>query len=100
MIIIPTAYTEFAVESFDLDVVDYLIKPIALQRFIKAISRVSKLASINDEQKNSKSEDAFIFLKVDKKMVKVKLNDIIYIESLKDYIRVKTTDGSFVTLHR
>ena len=97
MIIITTAYREFAVESFDLDVVDYLIKPITLQRFMKAICRVSKLVSITDEQKISESEDAFIFLKADKKMLKVKLNDVFYIESLKDYIRVKTTDGSFVT---
>ena len=97
MTINTTAYREFTVESFDLDVVDYLIKPITLQRFMKAICRVSKLVSITDEQKISESEDAFIFLKADKKMLKVKLNDVFYIESLKDYIRVKTTDGSFVT---
>jgi DNA-binding LytR/AlgR family response regulator len=97
LIIITTAHREFAVESFELDVVDYLIKPITLQRFMKTISRVNKLVSLDEGQKKSEAEDSFIFLKVDKKMVKVKLNDICYIESLKDYIRVKTIEGSYVT---
>ncbi len=96
-ILISTAYREFAVECFELDVVDYLIKPITLQRFMKAISRVNKLVSLDKGQRKSEGEGSFIFLKVDKKMVKVKLDDICYIESLKDYIRVKTIESSYVT---
>lgn len=96
LVIITTAYREFAVESFELDVVDYLIKPIPLQRFMKAMSRVNKLISAVEEHVNS-SEEQFIFLKVDKKMIKVNLNDIYFIESLKDYIRVNTDSGSYIT---
>ena len=96
-VIITTAYREFAVESFELDVVDYLIKPIPLQRFMKAISKVNKLISFNEEREDTTSEDQFIFLKVDKKMIKVSLSEIYYIESLKDYIRVNTDSGSYIT---
>lgn len=97
VVVITTAYREFAVESFELDVVDYLIKPVSLQRFMKAISRVSKQFSIDEEQSDSISVEQFIFLKVDKKKIKVSLNEIYYIESLKDYIRVNTADRSYVT---
>jgi DNA-binding LytR/AlgR family response regulator len=97
LIIITTAHREFAVESFELDVVDYLIKPITLQRFMKTISRVNKLVSLDQGPRKSEAEESFIFLKVDKKMVKVKLDEICYIESLKDYIRVKTIEESYVT---
>ena len=94
--IITTAYREYAVESFELDVVDYLIKPIPLQRFMKAMSRVNKLLSSESDHEDT-NEDQFIFLKVDKKMIKVYLNDICFIESLKDYIRVNTVTGAYIT---
>jgi DNA-binding LytR/AlgR family response regulator len=96
-VIITTAYREFAVESFELDVVDYLIKPIPLQRFMKAMSRVNKLVSLNEDHEAPPNEDRFIFLKVDKKMLKIALDEIYYIESLKDYIRVNTDSGSYIT---
>ncbi len=97
-IVITTAYREYAVESFDLDVLDYLVKPIPFGRFIKAINKVySRINLEKDKQtENSFREDPYIFLKVDKKLMKIKLSDILYIESLKDYIKVNTVLGDYL----
>lgn len=97
-IVITTAYREFAVESFDLDVLDYLVKPIPFGRFLKAINKIQSQINLEKEKlvETSFKEDPFIFLKVDKKMMKIKLNDILYIESLKDYIKVFTVIGDYL----
>ena len=90
--IVTTAYREYAVESFDLDVLDYLVKPIPFARFLKSINKLSQkvLTESKDDQSKESKEKSFIFLKVNKKLVKVKFEDILYIESLKDYIKVFT----------
>ncbi|WP_139957515.1 LytR/AlgR family response regulator transcription factor [Flavicella sediminum] len=97
-IIITTAYREYAVDSFDLDVLDYLVKPIPFSRFLKAVNKVSHRINLEKEKLNEPSlkEDPHIFLKVDKKLMKIKLNDILYIESLKDYIKVFTRVGDYL----
>lgn len=96
--IITTAYREFAVESFDLDVTDYLVKPIPFGRFLKAINKITNRINLEkgNTSESSMTEEPFIFLKVDKKLMKIKLNDILYIESLKDYIKVITTLGDYL----
>ncbi len=97
-IVITTAYREFAVESFDLDVLDYLVKPIPFGRFLKTINKINKRVNLEKEKINKISikEEPFIFLKVDKKLMKIKLNDILFIESLKDYIKVITILGDYL----
>lgn len=97
LVIITTAYREFAVESFDLDVLDYLVKPIPFGRFLKASNKVTKRLQ---ERKMASAEtvaiEPHIFLKVDKKLIKTNLDDILFIESLKDYIKVFTTVGDYL----
>jgi DNA-binding LytR/AlgR family response regulator len=97
-IVITTAYREYAVESFDLDVLDYLVKPIPFGRFLKAVNKVYNRINLEKDKLSDKSfrEDPYIFLKVDKKLMKIKLNDILYIESLKDYIKVNTALGDYL----
>lgn len=97
-IVITTAYREFAVESFDLDVLDYLVKPIPFGRFLKSINKITKRLNLERDIRNetSMTEEPYIFLKVDKKLMKIKLNDILYIESLKDYIKVNTILGDYL----
>ena len=97
-IIITTAYREYAVDSFDLDVLDYLVKPIPFSRFLKAINKITNIVNLKKEKvvDTSLKEDPHIFLKVDKKLMKIKLNDILYIESLKDYIKVITIAGDYL----
>lgn len=92
MVVITTAYREYAVESYDLSVLDYLVKPIPFNRFLKTVNKITqKINTKNDfNSKAEENQESFIFLKVDKKLVKVKFNDILYIESLKDYIKVFT----------
>ena len=100
-VIFTTAYRDYAVESYELNVVDYLLKPIAFDRFLMAINKVveseghSSLIA-NQESDNLMDSNPYLFLKADRKMVKVHLNDITYIESLKDYIRVKLVGGKEV----
>lgn len=95
-IIITTAYREYALESYELDVLDYLVKPIPFNRFLKSVNKlIDRLHEKKGEQVNMKSEP-HIFIKIDKKMVRVLLNDVLYIESLKDYIKLFTTTGTYI----
>jgi DNA-binding LytR/AlgR family response regulator len=96
-IVITTAYREYAVKSYEMDVLDYLVKPIPFSRFLKTINKISQRAAVNVIPiEINLQQEPHIFLKVSKKLVKVNLNDILYIESLKDYIKVITALGDYV----
>ncbi|KJD33828.1 chemotaxis protein CheY [Tamlana nanhaiensis] len=96
-IVITTAYREYAVKSFELNVLDYLVKPIPFNRFLKTINKVYQQVYLSTASSDfGIQQEPHIFLKVGKKIVKVNLNDILYIESLKDYIKVITTIGDYV----
>ncbi len=97
LIVITTAYREYAVKSYELNILDYLVKPIPFNRFLKTINKVYQhlYANANSGDINLQQEP-HIFLKVNKKLVKVNLNDILLIESLKDYIKVMTSLGDYV----
>ncbi len=98
-IIITTAYRDYAVEGFEFEVLDYLVKPISFPRFMKAMERAMKMSHAPSKNKEAQPQEKtdFLFLKVDRKFIKVIINDILYIESLKDYIRVKTKSDSFTS---
>ncbi|WP_109438058.1 MULTISPECIES: LytR/AlgR family response regulator transcription factor [Aquimarina] len=93
-VIFTTAHRHYAVEGFELNAIDYLVKPIPFYRFVQAIEKVRQ--QINHVQKTSDSTDA-AFFKVDNKKIKVNYTDILFIESLKDYIKVVLKDRFFVT---
>ncbi len=96
-IVITTAYREYAVKSFELNVLDYLVKPIPFNRFLKTINKVYQQVYLNTTSTDyGIQQQPHIFLKVSKKLVKVNLNDILCIESLKDYVKVITTLGDYV----
>ncbi|MCW3116364.1 MAG: DNA-binding response regulator [Chitinophagaceae bacterium] len=101
-VIFTTAFRKFAIEGFELDAVDYLLKPISFERFLKAVNKVMDASlngtlSVENEQQNKTSADPYIYLRSDRKMIKVALSDILYIESLKDYIKVIATSGTVIT---
>jgi DNA-binding LytR/AlgR family response regulator len=102
--IITTAYREFALEGFNLDVVDYLLKPVAFERFLQAIDKFQSRRSAGPAPTlprpavtASSGEDAHVFVRADRRNVKVLLDDILYLESLKDYVRIVTTTGKILT---
>ncbi len=92
-IIITTAYPEYALKGFDLNVTDYLLKPFTFDRFIQAVERV-QLKSVNDIQ----APKSYIFIKTEYRLEKVFLNDILYIEGMRDYRRIHTVDKKIMTL--
>lgn len=94
-VIFTTAYSEFAVEGFSVDAVDYLIKPIPMDRFMKAINKVEQLLNL---EQSEDPQDGFFFVKADKKLVKVNYEDILYVEGLKDYVIIKMEKGRIITL--
>lgn len=101
-VIFTTAYRKFAVEGFELDAVDYLLKPISFERFLKAVNKVLQtsiqvVSSSHPFDNQSSIPENFIYFRTDRKMVKVYLDDILYVESLKDYIKVITTSKQIIT---
>ncbi len=98
-VIFTTAYPEYAVEGFALEAVDYLLKPIAFERFIKSINRFMKLNLHSSPAivAESEKESPFIFVKCDKKMVKIFLEDILFFEAQKNYLMISTEKGEFRT---
>lgn len=95
-VIFTTAYREYAVESYELNVVDYLLKPIAFNRFLMAINKVTESENPHPSESAEEDDNPYLYVKADRKMVKVFLRSISRIESLKDYIRIKTDDGKEV----
>lgn len=91
-IVITTAYREYAIESFDLNVLDYLVKPIPFNRFLKAINKITQQVYFQrgGHKELNYEKESHIFLKVEKKLIKIKFEDILYIESLKDYVKIVT----------
>ncbi|WP_417875983.1 LytR/AlgR family response regulator transcription factor [Winogradskyella sediminis] len=97
-IIFTTAYRDYAVEGFDLQAVDYLLKPIAFERLLKAVNRYFEVASTKNESISEPSEsNDFIFVRSDRKMLKVEFDAIFYIESYSDYIKIHLLDQTIVT---
>jgi len=97
-IIITTAFREFAAESYDLEVLDYLVKPIPLPRFIKCIHKIEAEFNLKNNIKTENHRvEPHIFIKVDKKMVKINIDEILFIEGMKEYIKIVTSEKTYIT---
>ena len=102
LVIITTAYAEFAIQGYELDVVDYLMKPFAFDRFYKAIQKAEELIRgkeqrVSESADPGKKEETFIFIKSSKKTFRVNLEDILYIEALGDYVKIYTTEKMIIS---
>ncbi len=92
-VIITTAFSQYAIEGFELDVVDYLMKPVTFERFFKAVNKyfsTRKKQDVTLENGNSVNDHAFIYVKENKKIIKIYLKEIHFIEGLNEYIRIHT----------
>jgi DNA-binding LytR/AlgR family response regulator len=98
-VIFTTAHHEYAIEGYELDVVDYLLKPVPFDRFLKAVGKVYPAGAdqLSLKVNPSLNNDAFVYFRTDRKMVKVMLRDLLYIESMKDYIKIYTSEGLIIT---
>jgi DNA-binding LytR/AlgR family response regulator len=102
MVVFTTAYSNYALEGFELNALDYLLKPISFDRFMKAVNKaIEQHDLINHDQGyvtfSDDNTDHF-FVKADKKLVKVRFKDILYIEGLKDYVIIRMEEGRVITL--
>lgn len=97
MVIITTAYPSYALESFQLDVMDYLVKPIVFNRFFQAISKARDYHQLIHRASGATQTEDYIFLKCGHKFERINLDEILYIEALQNYVTVYTTKGKFIT---
>jgi DNA-binding LytR/AlgR family response regulator len=98
-VIFVTAYRDYAVDGYDLDAVDFLVKPVSFERFLKAITKVKRMfgqETISPTKDKMSNTEAFVYLKVDRNMQKVFIDEILYIEGWKDYIKVFLTSGKYL----
>ncbi len=98
-VIFTTAYPDYAVEGFELNAMDYLLKPISMERFMKCVNKISdRLSSKSNEVEFNPEDEDYFFVKADKKLVKVSYSEILYIEGLKDYVIIRKEGGRVITL--
>lgn len=98
-VIITTAYREYALEGFELDVVDYLLKPISFDRFLKAINKINRRLEVENEAHLPKEAD-YIYLRADNKMVQVPFSEIKYIQSLSNYVQIFRDGKSIISYQK
>ena len=98
-VILTTAYPEFALEGYELDVVDYLLKPIQFERFLKAVNKAVAVVAVTPAAPVEGRHEGWLYFRTDRKMVKVMLEDILFIEGMKNYIKIITTHGPVITKH-
>lgn len=102
LVVITTAYAEYAIQGYELDVVDYLMKPFPFDRFFKAVQKAEEMLRGREQRhaehrEPEKQDESFIFIKSSKKTFKVNLNDILYIEALGDYVKIFTTEKMIIS---
>ncbi len=92
-VVFTTAYSEYALESFEFDVIDYLIKPISFERFLVAANKAFRLIPSSED-----NADSFLFVKSDRKLIKIAVKSVLYIQADQNYVHVVTTDAQYMVL--
>jgi DNA-binding LytR/AlgR family response regulator len=95
-VILTTAYRDYALDGFEMNVLDYLLKPISFDRFIKAVDR---FRNSDSGRKSSSGGHKYLYLNINKKIHKIIIDEIIYVESIKDYLTIHTVEGDIIAKH-
>ncbi len=98
MIIFTTAFSDYAIEGFELNANDYLLKPISMERFMKGVNKAREHYQLTHKSTNEAETEDYFFVKADKKLIKVNFNEILYIEGLKDYVIIRMENQRVITL--
>jgi DNA-binding LytR/AlgR family response regulator len=101
LVIFTTAYTEYALDSYEVDAIDYLVKPVSLPRFQRAVTKAKNYIELLSEEVKNRLEtvkDDYIFIKADRKIIRIYFNDILFIEGLKDYVIIHTQEQKITAL--
>ena len=101
-VIFTTAYRDFAIDAFELNAVDYLLKPIAFERFFKAVTKYFQWKGhqgldVKGSETPNQHDDSFIYVRADRKVVKILLKDILFVESMKDYVKIHLENNLIIT---
>ncbi len=104
LVVLTTAYSEYALEGYELDVADYLLKPITFERFLKSVDKIMQRLEAEPKHVITQAQNSpaptFVFVKDGTKLVKIQLDEILYVEGLKDYVTIHTTHQKITTLQR
>jgi len=97
LVVLTTAYAEYALESYEFNVIDYLLKPISFERFSKTVNKITEGRLFAQPSKDKENLHDHIFIKSNSKFFKVNFSEIVYIESMKDYLKIHTTEYKLIT---
>src|SRR5690606_16281302 len=100
MVILTTAYPNFALQGYELDVVDYLVKPFPFDRFLKASNKARDLYNLKNNTPGSETKDEYFFIKVDYRYEKIYFSDVLFVEGMENYVVIHTAAQKFVTMLR
>ena len=98
LVVFTTAYDQYAVEGYEVSAVDYLLKPISPERFNNAVTKVAEIVRLKQLEKSSSNDVNYMFVRADYQDIKVPFDEIMYVEGLKDYVKIVTKDKRIVTL--
>lgn len=97
LVIFTTAYDEYAIKGYELNIVDYLLKPIRFERFLMGVNKAQTLFNSNSPSSLDRNNESYIYIKSNYKTIKINHSDILYIEGLKDYVKIYTIDEMLMT---
>jgi DNA-binding LytR/AlgR family response regulator len=95
MVILTTAFSEYALEGYSLDIIDYLVKPVSFDRFLRAVQKASDFHALKHQSKNS--DQGYFFVKCDSKYERINFSDVLFVESLQNYVVIHTLEKKYIT---